>query len=71
MTADLAAHPLSLRVHLRDLQAALDEAAAAHWDHRKEHGCREGSGCAEGRELAAVVERAQTQLGLTRFVNEE
>ena len=71
MTADPATHPLSLRVHLRDLQTALEGAAAAHWDHRREHGCREGSGCAEGRELAAVVERAQTQLGLSRFVNEE
>jgi hypothetical protein len=71
VTAEPSAAPFSLRSHLRDLQTALDEAAAAHWDHRKEHGCREGSGCAEGRELAAVVERAQTQLGLTRFVNEE
>ena len=61
--------PSSLRTHLRDLQAALDDAAAAHLAHRQEHGCREGM-CPEGKRLAGRVAEADWQLGMTRFLNE-
>jgi hypothetical protein len=71
MTADPAARPASLRVHLRSLQTALDEAAAANLAHRRDHGCREGSGCAEGLGLAAAVTGRQAELGMTRFLNED
>jgi hypothetical protein len=70
MTADPAASPLSLRSHLRDLQAVLDETAAAHYAHRLGHGCREGT-CAEGKQLAGAVSEAQSALSVTRFLNEE
>jgi hypothetical protein len=69
MTAGPAAHPLSLRSHLRELQAALDESAAAHFAHRREHHCREGT-CAEGKKLAEVVSERQYALSMTRFLNE-
>lgn len=70
---DLAQHdpPASLRVHLRDLQAQLDQAAAGHLAHRQAHGCRERSGCEEGKALAGQVAEAQGQLGMTRFLNDE
>jgi hypothetical protein len=70
MIADPATHPLSLRVHLRDLQRALDEAAAGHFAHRREHGCREGT-CAEGKRLAQVTSDAQFALSMTRFLNDD
>lgn len=70
MTTGPAAVPLSLRSHLRDLQAALDEAASAHLSHRRDHGCREGR-CREGKQLAAAVSDADWQLGMTRFLAEE
>jgi hypothetical protein len=68
---DLAqdAPPSSLRVHLRSLQAELDQAAADHLAHREEHGCQVG-GCPVGRRLAGHVTEAQGQLGMTRFVND-
>jgi hypothetical protein len=62
---------LSLRSHLRELQTALDEAAAEHFAHRQACHCREGSGCTEGRQLSAVVAERQWQLGMTRFLNED
>jgi hypothetical protein len=71
MFAEPSARPVSLRVHLRSLQAALDEAAAANLAHRRDHGCREGSGCPEGRELAAAVTGRQAELGMTRFLNDD
>jgi hypothetical protein len=71
VTADPDARPSSLRSHLRELQAALDEAAAASLAHRQSHGCRGGSGCAEGLVLAEATARAQQQLQMTRFLNEE
>lgn len=70
MTAEPDARPVSLRVVLRELQTALDDAAAEHYAHRREHHCREGSGCTEGKRLATVVEQAQSQLSMTRFLNE-
>jgi hypothetical protein len=70
MFAEPSARPVSLRAHLRSLQAALDEAAAANLAHRREHGCREGSGCAEGLRLAEATADAQSTLGMTRFLNE-
>jgi hypothetical protein len=63
--------PPPLRVVLRNMQAGLDQAAADHLAHRQAHGCREGSGCEEGRELASQVAGAQGQLGMTRFLNED
>jgi hypothetical protein len=69
---DLApSHPQSLRSVLRGLQAALDDAAAAHFAHRREHGCREGSGCEAGRLLSERVAEAQGQIGMVRFLNED
>lgn len=65
-----ADHPVSLRSCLRDLQAVLDETAAAHLAHRRQHGCREGT-CEEGRILAEAAAAAQTALSMTRFLNEE
>jgi hypothetical protein len=70
MTADPDARPLSLRSHLREVQAALDEAAAEHFAHRREHHCREGQ-CAEGLRLARSVADQQFALSMTRFLNEE
>lgn len=63
--------PVSLRSHMRSLQAELDEAAAAHLAHRREHGCRAGSGCREGRELAERASSAQRNLGVSRFLNND
>ena len=65
-----AAHPSSLRSILRDLQAELDQAAAASLAHRREHGCRAGT-CEEGRMLAEATTAAQGALSMTRFLNEE
>jgi len=61
----------SLRTTLRELQAALDSAAAEHLAHRGEHGCREGSGCHAGEYLSARVADLQGRLGMTRFASEE
>jgi hypothetical protein len=70
VTAEPAARPLSLRSHLRELQRELDDAAAEHFAHRQACHCREGSGCTEGRQLAAVVADKQFAIGMTRFLNE-
>ena len=70
MTAEPATRPLSLRSQLRDLQRELDDAAAEHFAHRQACHCREGSGCTEGRRLAARVADAQSTIGMTRFLNE-
>lgn len=69
MTTDPAARPLPLRSHLRDLQAALDDATEASLTHHRAHGCH-GS-CPEARELESAAGDAQYQLGMTRFLNEE
>jgi hypothetical protein len=71
MTADPDARPVSLRTHLRELQTALDGAAAEHFAHRRACHCKEGSGCTEGRQLSARVAEAQWQLGMVRFLNQE
>jgi hypothetical protein len=71
MTADPDARPVSLRSHLRELQRALDDAAAEHFAHRQACHCKEGSGCTEGRQLASRVADAQFTLGITRFLNED
>lgn len=71
MTSEPVAGPSSLRVHLRELAAALDEAAAANLAHRQEHGCKEGSGCVAGMLLAEGVAALQHELGMTRFLNED
>lgn len=70
MTTDAGARPLPLRLHLRDLQTALDDASAEHFAHRQACHCREGSGCTEGRQLASRVADAQFTLGMTRFLND-
>lgn len=70
MTAEPAAHPLSLRSVLRGLQAELDSAAAVCLAHRRQHGCREGT-CDEGAMLAEAVTAAQSALAMTRFLNGE
>ena len=70
MIADPDACPLSLRVHLRELQADLDAAAAGYFAHRREHSCKEGT-CTEGKQLADLVSEAQSALSMTRFLNEE
>jgi hypothetical protein len=71
VTADPGARPVPLRTHLRELQTALDDAAAEHFAHRRACHCREGSGCTEGRQLSARVAEAQWQLGMVRFLNQE
>jgi hypothetical protein len=70
VTADTG-HPVSLRVTLRQLNAALEDAADAHYSHRSQHGCREGSGCARGIDLGGRVVKAQGALDMTRFLNGE
>jgi hypothetical protein len=70
MTADPGIHPSSLRTVLREAQRALDDAAAEHFTHRREHHCREGQ-CAEGLRLARSVADAQFALSMTRFLNQE
>jgi hypothetical protein len=71
VTADPGARPVPLRTHLRELQTALDGAAAEHFAHRRACHCKEGSGCTEGRQLSARVAEAQWQLGMVRFLNQE
>jgi hypothetical protein len=70
VTAEPAAHPVSLRSHLRELQRELEDAASEHFAHRQACHCKEGSGCTEGRRLSAVVAERQGQLAMTRFLNE-
>jgi uncharacterized membrane-anchored protein len=70
MTADPGTHPPSLRTVLREAQRALDDAAAEHFAHRREHRCREGS-CAEGKRLAEITGTRQWELSMTRFLNED
>lgn len=70
MTAEPGTRPVPLRVHLRELQTALDAAAAEHFAHRAACHCREGSGCTEGRQLASRVADAQFTLGMTRSLND-
>jgi hypothetical protein len=68
VTADPAVHPQSLRAHLRELQAALDESASLQAEHLGTCGCR--GTCTEARRLARIVAGAEFQLQMTRFLNE-
>lgn len=69
MTADPDARPVSLRSHLRDLQATRDEAGRLLREHLTEHACR--GTCTEGRRLAGLLADHDYQIQLTRFLNED
>jgi hypothetical protein len=62
--------PPSLRSILRGLQDELDEGGAAIRDHRREHGCRDGS-CPEAGRLGAAAADAEFRVQMTRFLNQD
>lgn len=64
-----ADRPLSLRRHLRELKAALDDATLAYQSHLESCGCR--GFCLKAGDLQYVLAQAQYQLNMTRFLNED
>ena len=67
------AQPVPLRSHLKELQAALDDASEALLAHGQEHRCQQlysTTECEESARIAGLVSDAQYQLSMTRFLNE-